>query len=655
MGLQTHADPTLTNSKKYESFDAPSKERTAFIFSENDRVNARLKVSPSRKGLENFLKALDRPSKRTVDYIQAGKITFFDGGFNKLQEIYLVTATAKELLISNYQYAKNNTLRFSKARVNLQQTLMAVTFSIDGSDDDSALAIVDLQTKKTLWQNELTRFHGMGNEIFWSGENALLYKDLTADGRHVIRRLQITPEGHSTTDYNENYEVLSAEDGLLALYSQKKKDSLLISDFAPVQTENLEDFEYVGPMNDAYYFTKHDYSEETKETTGLYSFKPDTGQFKLEKTFNGVIREFTLLEKKYAYFEQEGYKRTLKLYDPVTEKSTSLKIPEYATAMISDNYETPDLYDLYFMSDLNDKDVTWDGQTDSVIFDDAFKAELLESPDLSLDVTFRYIPSFDGTPVPVRIVSKKGAVLQNVPVYMEAYGGFSSEGYLFPSASPLNQAFVKRGGVYVGTGIRGGNELGEAWHLAAFGAKKIKTYEDLAAIAKSLIDAGVTIKEKVVISGSSNGGLTVATTGLLYPQYFGLVLPMSGVLDLLGKEKLDSRFNDGWSYEYGDSRKPDVGALLSRISPLELIERAENGPKFLILNGRNDTRVNSAHSFKFAKAASDLTRAGRSLQVELISLNNSGHAFTRGDNDFIGARAKLIKWSRIYDELGLTF
>lgn len=105
----------------------------------------------------------------------------------------------------------------------------------------------------------------------------------------------------------------------------------------------------------------------------------------------------------------------------------------------------------------------------------------------------------------------------------------------------------------------------------------------------------------------------------------------------------------------GDARKVDEATYLSKISPIELVAHVENGPAFLIVNGRHDSRVNPAHSIKFAKAAEDLRVAGKNTHVELMSLNNSGHPVSAPENDYIAIRSLLVIWSRIYDDFGMSF
>jgi prolyl oligopeptidase len=128
----------------------------------------------------------------------------------------------------------------------------------------------------------------------------------------------------------------------------------------------------------------------------------------------------------------------------------------------------------------------------------------------------------------------------------------------------------------------------------------------------------------------------------------------NGVLDLMSKQQLDQRFN-GWASDYGDPRNPEDAENLLKISPLEQVARAENGPAFVIFNGRKDTRVNPAHSIKFAKAADDLKAAGKNVNVELYSINNAGHGMVSPDNDYIGIRAGSYFWTQLFDQFGMSF
>jgi prolyl oligopeptidase len=326
-------------------------------------------------------------------------------------------------------------------------------------------------------------------------------------------------------------------------------------------------------------------------------------------------------------------------------------LPEYCSLLNIEESNSNQLI-LKLASDLvASHKVTWDLLNSKIIEIDSLESNMKSNANTTIETKFLEIKSFDGTLIPIRLVYKKGIDLKNVPVYMESYGGFNNESYLSATFNQFNLDFINHSGLYIGTGIRGGGEFDEKWHQAGALKNKIKSYEDLASIAKWLIDEGISSKSKIVSAGSSNGGLTVAATGLLYPQYFGLIIPHNGVLDMLGRDDLDRPFN-GWNYEYGDSCTPNFYDYIKSYSPLENIKNLENGPRFLIINGRNDTRVNPAHSIKFAFAANEIPNS----QVELISLNNSGHFNVKLlYNDLIAWRAQVVKWTTIYDFLGIKF
>lgn len=411
----------------------------------------------------------------------------------------------------------------------------------------------------------------------------------------------------------------------------------------------------LGVSSEVFYFSKGEIDSKGAERNGLYSFNEESKKLVLIRYFEGNVVRFMLAPGAVVFVEQQGFRKTVNYYNIKSKILLTSELPDFVSFAYPISTNDSKLLLLKLNSDLNSKRVPWNLETNTILFGENFEKEMLESPEFSVSVSFKLVPSFDGTLVPIRMLSKKGVALENVPVYMEVYGGFGAQQSLLPRNNPIVHEFIKRGGLYIGTGVRGGNEFGERWHKAAILEKKHKTFEDLAAIAKSLIETGVSVREKIAIRGRSNGGLVTAATALFYPQYFGLAIAENGVLDMLAKERLDTRFNEGWSDEYGDSRRPVDFEFLSKFSPLENIAKAIDGSSFLIVNGRKDSRVSPAHSFKFAMAASDIRSAGRKIDVETISLNNTGHHASDSDGDYIGLRAQLIIWTRIYDQMGMQF
>jgi prolyl oligopeptidase len=176
---------------------------------------------------------------------------------------------------------------------------------------------------------------------------------------------------------------------------------------------------------------------------------------------------------------------------------------------------------------------------------------------------------------------------------------------------------------------------------------KIKTYQDLDSVAQALVALKWTKPSLIASRGTSNGGLTVSATALLYPADFGLSIPISGVDDLLGKDILDAE-NQGWSGEYGS-----VASYKSNLKALSPVENAshQGALKFLIVDGADDTRVNPAHSVKLAKALEDL--GGNPDNVLLLTVADAGHwTESYSYQNAIGLQTEVDVWTAIFDMAG---
>ncbi len=71
----------------------------------------------------------------------------------------------------------------------------------------------------------------------------------------------------------------------------------------------------------------------------------------------------------------------------------------------------------------------------------------------------------------------------------------------------LGRLWLARGGTYVLANIRGGGEYGPSWHTQAMREGRHLVDEDFAAVAKDLVDRGVTTVAQLGAQGGSNGGL----------------------------------------------------------------------------------------------------------------------------------------------------
>jgi prolyl oligopeptidase len=205
----------------------------------------------------------------------------------------------------------------------------------------------------------------------------------------------------------------------------------------------------------------------------------------------------------------------------------------------------------------------------------------------------------DGVEIPMFLVAKKGLVKNGaIPTYLYGYGGFNIS--LTPEFSPKIIAWVERGFLYAQPSLRGGGELGEAWHQAGMLEKKQTVFDDFASAAAFLVEDGWTRPDKIAISGRSNGGLLVGASITQHPELFGAALAGVGVMDMLRFQRFT--IGHAWTSEYGSADDAKDFPVLKAYSPLHNVKAGTNYPPTLVTTGDHDDRVVPAHSFKFTAA-----------------------------------------------------
>ena len=214
----------------------------------------------------------------------------------------------------------------------------------------------------------------------------------------------------------------------------------------------------------------------------------------------------------------------------------------------------------------------------------------------------RFATSKDGTRVPYFIVWPQGAKPDGRnPTLLYGYGGFEVSQQPWYSAG-FGTAWYAHGGVLVVANIRGGGEFGPAWHQAAIGANKQKSYDDFAAVAQDLITTQVTTAEHLGMQGGSNGGLLVGAVMLQRPELFGAVVCQVPLLDMQRYHLLLA--GASWMAEYGNPDVPAEWAWISKYSPYQNVKPSVHAgqtlPKVLFTTSTRDDRVHPGHARKMA-------------------------------------------------------
>ncbi len=264
-----------------------------------------------------------------------------------------------------------------------------------------------------------------------------------------------------------------------------------------------------------------------------------------------------------------------------------------------------------------------------------------------------FVPSKDGTKVPMFIAHKKGIKLdgQN-PTLLYGYGGFNIS--LTPAFSISRVQWMEMGGVVAVANLRGGGEYGEEWHRAGTKVKKQNVFDDFIASAEWLIQEKYTSSPKLAIQGGSNGGLLVGACMTQRPDLYGACLPAVGVMDMLRFQKFTAgRF---WVDDYGSSDNPEEFKAQFAYSPYHALlrEGKRKYPATLVTTADTDDRVVPGHSFKFIAALQAMQTADAPVlaRIETKAGHGAGKPTAKIIEEVADQWAFLVKNLDFKPELG---
>jgi oligopeptidase B len=201
-----------------------------------------------------------------------------------------------------------------------------------------------------------------------------------------------------------------------------------------------------------------------------------------------------------------------------------------------------------------------------------------------------YAPASDGVKVPVSLLYLKSAKRDGKgPLFLTAYGSYG-----FPIDITFNSnifSLVDRGVVVAVAHIRGGGEMGKAWHDDGRMMHKKNTFTDFIASAEYLLAQGYGSRERLVIEGASAGGLLMGAVTNMRPDLFKAVVnkvPFVDVINTMLDESLP--LTVGEFEEWGNPKKePDFDYMLS-YSPYDNVQ-AKDYPTILVKTSFNDSQV----------------------------------------------------------------
>lgn len=236
----------------------------------------------------------------------------------------------------------------------------------------------------------------------------------------------------------------------------------------------------------------------------------------------------------------------------------------------------------------------------------------------------------DGVMVPLSILySKHFKHDGKAPLLLDAYGayGIDQDAAFITRALP----WLDLGGVFAVAHVRGGGELGEAWHLAGKGLTKPNTWRDAIDCAEYLIAHGWTGKGRIAVEGGSAGGIMVGRFLTERPDLVTVAISQVGVSNATRAEFSENGPDN--VPEFGTVTDPDGFKGLYAMDAYQHVKDGTAYPAVLLTTGANDPRVAPWEAGKMTARLQAATSSNKPVILRVETDAGHGVGSTRKQRD----------------------
>ena len=263
----------------------------------------------------------------------------------------------------------------------------------------------------------------------------------------------------------------------------------------------------------------------------------------------------------------------------------------------------------------------------------------------------QWVTARDGVKVPLSIVYRKGFQRDGArPLLLYAYGSY---GFGTPTTfSAARLVLLDRGLPFVIAHIRGGDDMGEAWHDDGKLMHKKNTFNDFIDCAEYLIHEKWTSKQYLLIEGGSAGGLLMGAVVNMRPDLFKavhLAVPFVDVMNDMFDPTLPLTTTDYPEWGNPTNDKAVYDYILS-YSPYDNLHKAAY-PPMLLTESLNDSQVAYWEAAKFVAKARTLKTDDNPILLKM-KMDPAGHGGASGRYDQLRDRAFECAW--LLSEVGIT-
>jgi oligopeptidase B len=254
----------------------------------------------------------------------------------------------------------------------------------------------------------------------------------------------------------------------------------------------------------------------------------------------------------------------------------------------------------------------------------------------------------DGVKVPLSIVCRRGLAKDgSAPIFLYGYGSY---GFPLPVTFSSNRvSLLDRGVVVALAHVRGGGEMGKAWHDDGRLMRKRNTFTDFVAAAELLLARGYGSRDRLVIEGGSAGGLLMGAVTNLRPDLWKAVVSKVPFVDVINS-MLDETLplTVGEFEEWGNPKEKAAYDYMKSYCPYTNLERGPY-PAILVKTSFNDSQVMYWEPAKYVAKLRTLKTDANPL---LLKTNlDAGHGGASGRYDFL--REVAFDYAFILGQMGL--
>ena len=242
--------------------------------------------------------------------------------------------------------------------------------------------------------------------------------------------------------------------------------------------------------------------------------------------------------------------------------------------------------------------------------------------------------SHDGRMIPISLVRLKNSKQDGKSkMLLYAYGAYKHS--ISPSFSASRFCLIDRGITFAIAHVRGGGDLGDAWHEE--GKKKFKrnTFLDYIACVNHLIDQRYTYKGGVCFYGGSAGGLTGGAVANMAPDLFFsmlLLVPFVDTMTTMLNDKLPLTPAE-WELWGNPIKSKEFFEYILSYSPYNNLKKKDY-PSMLITTSLFDNRVLYSEPIKYIARLKDV-KTDNNIQLLKCKMEAAGHGGMSGRDNAI--------------------